>query len=157
MSKYTTAVIMPSEARIGPWGDDRWRFAGAIQYVSKGPDFLWAQSASLGVDEPSKQPFASMTVRNNPADKAADIAVMVFALLQVDEWSLLHPWWDNVEGRGALRHVLEGLVEQYRGMFKLAVVETEPGGIGEPVLKELAELGFEIRTFTDDARRVGDS
>lgn len=149
MSKHTTAVIMPSPARLGPWGDDRWRFAGAIQYVSKGPDFLWAKGSDLDGDERGAESrFGSMTVRDNPADKAADIAVMVFAVLQVEEWRQLHPWWENADDRSSVRPVLDDLVDRYRGHFKLAVVQADEG-LEDAVLKELATLGFDVRTFKE--------
>lgn len=148
MSKHTTAVIMPSLARLGPWGDDRWRFAGAIQYVSKGPDFLWAEGPDLDGDERrAESRFGSMVVRDNPADKAADIAVMAFAVLQVEEWRQLHPWWESADDRKSVRPVLDGLVERYRGHFKLAVLQAGEG-LEDAVLKELAALGFELCTFT---------
>jgi hypothetical protein len=152
MSKFTTAVIMPSPARLAPWGDDRWQFAGAIQYVSKGPDFLWAQSPSLnGVEDRAVHQFASMTVRDNPVDKAADIAVMVFALLQIDEWPLLHPWWSGVDSRKAMLDVLDNIAGQYRDRFKLAVVNTSEDGLGDDVLEELRGLGFVVRVFDETA------
>lgn len=155
MSKSTTAVILPSPAMLGPWGDDQWRFAGAIQYVSKGPDFLWAQSPRLdGGDDRASEPFASMTVRESPRDKAADIAVMVFALLQVEEWSLLHPWWHDATSRDGIRYVLDDIVERYRDRFKLAVMETADGGLGISVLEELQELGFRVETFTPSSVRA---
>lgn len=43
MSKSTVAVILTSPARLGPWGDEGWRFTGAMQLVSDGPDWLHAQ------------------------------------------------------------------------------------------------------------------
>lgn len=152
MSKYTRAVIMPSPARLGPWGDDAWQFAGAIQYVSKGPDFLYAGVPSLdGSAEPISPPrFASMVVRDKPTEKAEDIAVMAYAVLEVNEWQLLHPWWGKATERVHLRHVLENVSNQYRGDFKLAVVDTSEGGLGEAVHEALRALGFEVVSFVQN-------
>jgi hypothetical protein len=149
MTASTSAVIMASAARLGPWGDDSWRFAGAMQLVSDGPDWLHAHWPLP--DEEERQGgarFATMTLRDAPAQRAADIAVMAFALLRVEEWRLLHPWWDDATDRTTVDHVLDRVANQYTGQFKLAVVQTETSGVAAEVMDELRLLGFEVVAFT---------
>lgn len=149
MSKSTTAVILTSNARLHPWGDDGWRFSGAMQLVHDGPDWLHAQWPTLdggSTPQPAAE-FASLTLRESSPARAADIAVMAFALLGVDEWPLLHPWWDDRNDRDKLLYVLEAIAKQYAGEFKLAVVETRLGSVPDVVVEELRALGFQVGRF----------
>lgn len=149
MSKSTGAVIMPSAAKLGPWGDPGWRFSGAMQLVEKGPDFLYAQWPLLdGAEHHGVAQYASMVLRDEAPDRAADIAVMAFALLQVEEWDDLHPWWGDVDDRAGQQAILETIAARHAGSFKLAVVEMHGGAVGADVLDHLRELGFETTVFT---------
>lgn len=152
MSKSTSAVILPSVASLGPWGDQGWRFSGAMQVVEDGPDFLYAQWPTLDGDEHhGVARFASLTLRDEPSDRAGDIAVMTFALLQVHGWNQLHGWWDGIERRDDLRKVMQEIARSHAGLFKLAVVETRAGAIRPAVIESLRALGFESTLFTSRA------
>jgi hypothetical protein len=151
MSKSTAAVIMVSPAQLPPWGDEGWRFAGAMQVVQAGPDWLYAQWPVLdGEERHGPDRFASMTLCESAEARAASIAVMAFALLQVPEWRLLIPWWDASSDPDASADVLQGLLEKYAGVFKLAVVQTGCG-VGCDVLDALRSYGFEVVVFAQSA------
>lgn len=147
MSKSTAAVIMVSAAKLPPWGDDGWRIFGAMQLVHDGPDWLYAQWPVLdGAEHRGSDRFAKLVLRDNPSERAADIAVMVFALLQIPEWQGLAPWWGPLTDREALADVLEGVAKLYAGDFKLAVIQTA-SGVARDVLEALRTLGFEVVEF----------
>lgn len=148
MSKSTGAVILPSAARLSPWGDDGWRFAGAIQVVEDGPDFLHAEWPVLDGEEgrPVSR-FASLVLRDHAVERAADIAVMVIALLQLEDWRSLERWWHGTEVREELHQELRDITAQHAGTFKLAIVETRAGAIAADLIEELSRLGFESTIF----------
>ena len=123
MSKRTVALLLPSPAALGPWGDLGWLPAGQVHYVVDGPDFLWAGAARIGEDpsHPSSV-FDGMVVRDSAAQCAADIAVMAFGMLDVPGWRALEAWWDDVDCRERLLPVLRALCEDNRGRYKIGVV-----------------------------------
>lgn len=121
-----------------------------MQCVLDGPDFLWAAAPTFEADDRAEDipRWAGLTLRDTPKERAADIAVMAFALLNVREWPLLHPWWsDRLESRTQIHYVLERITTKYRGQFKLAVIQTAERGLDEAVLKELEALGFKVVRF----------
>ena len=77
MTKSTAAVIMVSVAKLPPWGDVGWRFSGAMQLVHDGPDWLYAQWPVLdGAEHHRPDRFATLVLREDVGQRAADIAVM---------------------------------------------------------------------------------
>lgn len=145
MSKSTVAVVLTSPARLAPWGDDAWRFTGAMQIVADGPDWLHSRWTVPGLDSPEDPTtFDSMILRDIPSERAADIAVMALALLQVPGWNSLESWWTNTEGRGALHAQLAQVAATVTNEFKLAVVETEKGAVPDSVVDALVQFGFEV-------------
>ena len=148
MSKSTAAVILVSPAHLAPWGDEGWRFSGAMQLVPDGPDWLYAQWPVLdGQPHHGVARFASLVLRDQPTKRAADIAVMALALLQVEEWSRLHSWWESTETRTHMQPLLEKIALQYAGEFKLAVVDTGRRNFNVEIVNELERLGFAVVTF----------
>ncbi len=147
MSKSTAAVIMVSAAKLSPWGDEGWRFSGAMQLVHDGPDWLYAQWPVLdGAEHHGSDRFATLVLHEDVGLRAADIAVMTFALLQVPEWPQLMPWWEPSADREALMEVLHGVARQHAQAYKLAVVQT--GSIVRPeLIAALAAFGFDIVAF----------
>lgn len=153
LSKFTAAVILPSPATLAPWGDDGWRFAGAMQLVADGPDWLYAQWPSLdgtqssaAGGEPAR--FASLVLRDLPPERAEDIAVMAFALLGVDGWRDLEHWWGVPADRKRHRDHLVEIAGQYAGQYKLAVMVTADSGVAPAMLDYLEDLGFGTKIFT---------
>lgn len=153
MSKSTTAVLLVSPASSSPWGDDDWRFTGAMQLVQDGPDFLHAQWTTPGVDlaAPSDR-RVSMVLRDEPHERAQDIAVMALLLLGVDDGEALDGWWDGIETRPALQKELAALLAPHAGNVKLAVVETATGSVDEALRKALEKLGLIVRPFAEVER-----
>ena len=150
MSKATAAVILTSAAEQAPWGDDAWRFSGAMQLVADGPDWLHCQWTLPGTrdDRLVATRFASMVLRDEARDRAADIAVLAFALLQVPTWVTLQDWWEDEPARRRLGPALHELAATHAGRFKLAVVQTMPEGVPASVLEALTDLGFDVVVFT---------
>ena len=71
MTKSTAAVIMVSVAKLPPWGDDGWRFSGAMQLVHDGPDWLYAQWPVLdGAEHHGSDRFATLVLRENARQRA---------------------------------------------------------------------------------------
>jgi hypothetical protein len=153
LSKFTAAVILPSPATLAPWGDDGWRFAGAMQLVADGPDWLYAQWPSLdgtesGAADGEPARFASLVLRELPPERAEDIAVMAFALLGVDGWRDLEHWWGDPADRKRHRDQLVAIAGQYAAQYKLAVMVTADTGVAPAVLDYLEDLGFRTELFT---------
>jgi hypothetical protein len=148
----TTALILPSPTVLAPWGDPGWRVGGCIQYVSEGPDFLWADVGVPDRPEGEQPGRAMMSVREAPADAAADIAVMVLAVMDVPNWEKsLDGWWKDESARPRLTSGLTKLLEEVRDDFKLAIVHTPEGrstGLSTETLRELEGLGFKVEEFT---------
>lgn len=152
MTKSTGAVILTSPARLAPWGDDAWRFTGAMQLVLDGPDWLHAGWTTPGEAEGHKVPdLAMMVLRDAPQERAADIAVMTLSLLDVAGWRELEPWWRQPEDRSSLTPRLHALLETSQGELKLAVIETEEGALPIALLEELRRLGIEVEAFVHSA------
>jgi hypothetical protein len=150
VSKSTAAVFMISQAKLGPWGDDAWRFSAAIQIVSDGPDWLYAQwpntdglvDASVTVGR-----FASLVLRDDVKGRADDIVAMAFVLMQVDGWEALIPWWDHDADRHDHSTVLARLQAENEGRYKIAVVQTIRDAVELKLLAELRSAGFEVVMF----------
>jgi hypothetical protein len=118
-----------------------------MQLVQDGPDWLYAQWPVLdGSERHGSDRFATLVLREGVDQRAADIAVMAYALLQVPEWRLLMEWWDPAADREALAPVLHEIARQYEGVFKLAVIQVA-SGIGPGVLDALRGLGFNVVEF----------
>lgn len=150
MSKSTAAVFMISPARIGPWGDNAWQFSSAIQMVSDGPDWLYAQWPNTeGVDDASMNvgQFASLVLRDDVRERAEDIAAMAFVLMQVEGWQALTPWWDRDVDRHDHSAVLARLQAEHEGRYKIAVVQTISDAVDHALLDELRSAGFEVVLF----------
>jgi len=150
VSKSTAAVLMISPARIGPWGDDAWQFSAAIQLVSDGPDWLYAQWPNTeGLDDASLNvgQFASLVLRNDDRERAEDVAAMAFVLMQVDGWDALIPWWDRDLDRRSHSKVLAQLQAKNEGRYKIAVVQTIGDAVDRAFLAELERAGFEVVMF----------
>lgn len=138
---------MVSVAKLPPWGDDGWRFSGVMQLVRNGPDWLYAQWPVLdGEAHHGSDRFATMVLRDDNDGRAADIAVMAFALLQVPQWHGLIPWWDPSADRAAMKPRLMEVAETYAGLNKLAVVQTA-SGVTPEVLEALRGFHFEVVEF----------
>jgi hypothetical protein len=150
VSKSTAAVFMISQAKLGPWGDDAWRFSAAIQLVSDGPDWLYARWPNTdGLDDASANVgrFASLILREDVRERAEDIAAMAFVLMQVDGWEALVPWWDHDADRRDHSTVLARLQAEYEGRYKIAIVQTMRDAVELKLLAELRSAGFEVVTF----------
>ena len=150
MSKSTVAVILTSPARLAPWGDDAWRFTGAMQVVADGPDWLHAQWTVPGeASDAETSRFVSMVLRDEPADRAEDIAVMALALSGIPEWRSFDQWWFDVNERPALRAKLDQVLRDYSSQLKLAIIETSPRHVLNGVSEALVALGFEVVRFAE--------
>jgi hypothetical protein len=150
VSKSTAAVFMISQAKLGPWGDDAWRFSAAIQLVNDGPDWLYAQWPNTeGLDDASVNvgQFASIVLRDDVKGRADDIAAMAFALMQVDGWEALVPWWDRDADRHDHSLALARLQAENQGRYKIAVVQLVSDAVEPAMLNELRRAGFEVVTF----------
>lgn len=149
MTKSTVAVILVSVASLPPWGDDGWRFAGAMQLVHDGPDWLYAQWPSLDGQEQNegRDRYASLVLRDQADQRAADIAAMSLALAKVPEWPTLSAWWDPNCDRNSQTRSLREVAQKYAGQYKLAVVQTALG-VEADVLRALQDLGFQVVEFT---------
>lgn len=152
MTKSTGAVILTSPARLAPWGDDAWRFTGAMQLVQDGPDWLHAEWTVPGVpDDAAASPYGSMVLRDEARERGSDIAVMALALLRVPGWDAFAVWWADVEQRTALQPELERVLAAAKGGMKLAIMETVPGAVDDRVGVALTGLGFEVTKYTPQA------
>lgn len=149
MTKSTGAVILTSPARLAPWGDDGWRFTGAMQLVQDGPDWLHAGWTIPGApDDATASAYVSMALRDEARERASDVAVMALALLRVPGWDAFAPWWANIEQRTALQPELETVLAAVKGELKLAIMETVPGAVDDQVEAALIRLGFEVAKYT---------
>jgi hypothetical protein len=147
MSKYTAAVILVSPARLHPWGDDGWRFSGAMQVVHDGPDWLYAQWPVLdGEEHHGSEQYATLVLRDGATEIAEDIVAMAFALLQVPQWKQLMSWWGSPAERKRLTQTLREIAGTYAGQYKLAVVQTS-SKFEDEVFPGLRALGFEVVHF----------
>lgn len=147
MTKSTAAVIMISVAKLPPWGDDGWRFAGVMQLVHDGPDWLYAQWPVLdGEEHHGSERFATLVLREDAHHRAEDIAVMAFALLQVPEWQRLMPWWEPSTNRESLAKILQSVLTKYAGLYKFAIMQTS-SSLGPDLLNALRALGFDVVEF----------
>lgn len=148
VSKSTGAVILTSPTHVGPWGDDAWRFTGAMQLVIDGPDWLHADWTVPGpTDSAGTHRLAAMVLRDAIEERAADIAVMALALLDVAGWRSLESWWGETQHRDALEPQLGELLNTHHGKLKLAFVETASGALPAPLAAELRRLGFVVMAF----------
>jgi hypothetical protein len=149
MTKSTGAVILTSPARLAPWGDDGWRFSGAMQLVQDGPDWLHAEwTVPGGPDDAATSPYGSMVLRDASRERASDVAVMTLALLRVPGWEAFAAWWADIEQRSALQPALEKMLAAAKGEMKLAIMETVPGAVDDRVEAALTGLGFEVTKYT---------
>lgn len=152
MSKKTVAALMPSPARLAPWGDPGWLPAGLIHYVADGPDFLCADAPRLAqASDEMRRRLMAMEVREDPAACAADIAVMSLAILDVAGWRTLSGWWGDLETRALLVEPLEALLEANRGLFKIGAIRftdhAEERDRIAAIADQLAVLGFGVALF----------
>lgn len=150
MSKSTAAVFLISPASLGPWGDDAWRFSASIQLVNDGPDWLYAQWPNTeGRDDASAEAgrFASLVLRDGVRQRAEDIVVMAFVLMQVDGWQALTSWWDRDADRRDQSAALARLRAEHEGRFKIAVVRIISEAVEHALLEELRSAGFEVVLF----------
>lgn len=148
MSKRTTAIMFPSPRHMHPWGEDGWRPCGIIQLVQDGPDFLWSGAAQAGA-APSSAALTGMVLRDTADERAADLAVMAFGMLDLPGWEDLARWWEGTDERPALLPRLQELGREHGGEFKLGVVRLEPDGSAElsDLLDALAQFGLTVEEF----------